>query len=161
MWLGKVVYKEVAECFCSISIENIKIKQISLIKPRVGLYNAKDFYPFCSIQVQEYVRSYIGETKAHKNFAREYLERRSAWKNSMKAKRNFEDDLLTPAAAINPNEPDFADGPIGASPSGVKSAGSKSKKKGGKNKSKDVSHLLAFSVSSSERVNAGELDLPN
>ena len=84
-----------------------------------------------------------------------------AWKNSQKARKTFDDDLLTPAVAINPNEPDFADGPIGASPGGVKS-GSRSKKKGGKNKSsKDVSHLLGFSVSASDRVNAGELDLPN
>lgn len=111
-------------------------------------------------EVQEYVRSYIGETKAHRLFAKEYLERRSAWKNSQKARKNFDDDLLTPAAAINPNDPDFVDGPIGASPGGAK-AGSRSKKKGGKNKSKDVSHLLAFSVSASDRVNAGELDLPN
>ena len=121
---------------------------------------------FCFVfQVQEYVRSYIGEAKAHKNFSKEYLERRSQWKNSMKARRNFEDDLLTPAAAINPNDPDFIDGPIGAgsgaSPGGSKSSGNRSKKKGAKSKSKDVSHLLAFSVAPSERVNAGELDLPN
>ena len=115
-------------------------------------------------QVHDYIRNYIGEAKAHKNFAKEYLERRSQWKNSMKARRNFEDDLLTPAAAINPNDPDFLDGPLGgmgASPGGSKSAANRSKKKGGKSKSKDVSHLLAFSVAPSERVNAGELDLPN
>ncbi len=111
-------------------------------------------------QVQDIVRSYIGEAKAHKIFAKEYLERRSAWKNSQKPRKNFDDDLLTPAAAINPNEPDFSDGPIGASLGGAKS-GNRTKKKGGKNKSKDVSHLLAFSVASSDRVNAGELDLPN
>jgi hypothetical protein len=82
----------------------------------------------------------------------------------MKARRTFDDDLLTPAAAINPNDPDFGEMGLGAgiSPGGVKpGGGNRSKKKGGKNKSKDVSHLLAFSVASSDRVNAGELDTPN
>ena len=82
----------------------------------------------------------------------------------MKARRNFDDDLLTPAAAINPNS-DFLEGPLGggqgATPGGSKTGSNSAKKKGGKSKSKDVSHLLAFSVAPSERVNAGELDLPN
>ena len=127
---------------------------------RTYAHNLIFFYFFR--QVHDYVRNYIGEAKAHKAFAKEYLDRRSAWKNSMKAanKNYFDDDLLTPAAAINPNGPDFIDGPLGGASPG-KSAANRSKKRGGKLKSKDVSHLLAFSVAPSERVNAGELDLPN
>jgi hypothetical protein len=63
--------------------------------------------------VSDYVKNYIGEGKAHKNFAKEYLERRSALKNSLKARKTFDDDLLTPAAAVNPNDPDHNDGTAG------------------------------------------------
>ena len=63
-------------------------------------------------QVNDYVKNYIGEGKGPKNFAKEYLERRSKYKNSLKVNnQNFEDELLTPAQAINPNrEPETNDG---------------------------------------------------
>ena len=51
----------------------------------------------------DYVKSYIGEGKSAKNFAKEYLERRSRYRNAAKQRRQYEDDLLTPAAAVNPN----------------------------------------------------------
>ena len=51
----------------------------------------------------DYVKSYIGEGKSAKNFAKEYLERRSRSRNAAKQRRQYEDDLLTPAAAVNPN----------------------------------------------------------
>jgi PERQ amino acid-rich with GYF domain-containing protein len=117
--------------------------------------------------VNDYVKSYIGDGKGPKNFAKEYVERRSKWKNSLKSARRFEDDLLTPAAAINPNEADEL-GPVvgGTVASSVPlggGAGGANKKNKKKNKSKsklDASHLLGFSVASADRPNAGELDLP-
>ena len=55
------------------------------------------------LQVTDYVKSYIGEGKSAKNFAKEYLERRSRYRNAAKQRTQHEDDLLTPAAAVNPN----------------------------------------------------------
>ena len=70
-------------------------------------------------QVNDYVKNYIGEGKGPKNFAKEYLERRSKYKNSLKcATLNVEDDLLTPAQAINPNRESENDGWVGAGTSG-------------------------------------------
>ena len=57
-------------------------------------------------QVNDYVKNYIGDGKGPKNFAKDYVERRSKWRNALKSKKKFEDDLLTPAAAINPNNDD-------------------------------------------------------
>merc|ERR1719479_780420 len=106
-------------------------------------------------EVNDYVKNYIGDGKGPKNFAKEYVERRSKYRNSLKSVKKSEDDLLTPAAAINPNEPDEFVPVLG----GVGAGGGKKNKKKNKSKSKlDASHLLGFSVSSSERPNAGELD---
>ena len=58
---------------------------------------------YITFQVNDYVKNYIGDGKGPKNFAKEYVERRSKWRNALKSKKRFEDDLLTPAAAINPN----------------------------------------------------------
>lgn len=103
------------------------------------------------------MKNYIGDGKGPKNFAKEYVERRSRWKNSIKAARKVEDDLLMPAVAINPNEPDEVVPVLGG---GGNHAAKKNKKKS-KSKSKlDASHLLGFSVAAADRPNAGELDLP-
>ena len=117
---------------------------------------------YWSLQVNDYVKNYIGDGKGPKNFAKEYIERRSKWRNSLKSRPHFEDDLLTPAAAINPNEPEevvpvLGGQGLGSGPGGA----SKKNKKKNKSKSKlDASHLLGFSVASADRPNAGELDLP-
>lgn len=109
------------------------------------------------------MKEYIGEGKSAKHFAKEYVERRSRYKNALKQAGNrFGDDLLTPAAAINPGD-DFelsAGNASGFTAVGAGGKGGKNKKKGrGNNKSKDASHLLGFSVQSN-RINAGELDHP-
>lgn len=103
-------------------------------------------------EVHDYVKSYIGEGKAPKKFAIEYLERRSRWKNSLKNKGTYyDDDLLTPATAINPGDGEFVE----AGKKGKKAARTKTT-----SKSKlDMSHLLGFSVAG-QGVNRGELDLP-
>ena len=58
--------------------------------------------------MNDYVKSYVGEGKAAKQFAKEYLERRSAHKNASSSGRRarHEDDLLTPAQAVNPDQED-------------------------------------------------------
>lgn len=113
-------------------------------------------------EVNDYVKNYIGDGKGPKNFAKDYVERRSKWRNALKSKKKFEDDLLTPAAAINPNNDDEVVPVVGGGLAGNSSAAGKSRnKKKNKSKSKlDASHLLGFSVASGDRHNAGELDLP-
>jgi len=109
-------------------------------------------------EVNDYVKNYIGDGKGPKNFAKDYVERRSKWRNALKSKKKFEDDLLTPAAAINPNNDDEVVPVVGGNAS---AAGKSRNKKKNKSKSKlDASHLLGFSVASGDRHNAGELDLP-
>uniref|UniRef100_A0A0K2U6J5 GYF domain-containing protein n=1 Tax=Lepeophtheirus salmonis TaxID=72036 RepID=A0A0K2U6J5_LEPSM len=106
----------------------------------------------CPFEVNDYVNSYIGEGKGPKSFAKEYLERRSKWRNSLKKNNKMEDNLMAPATAINPGEySEFQS---------VKGSKAKNKRpKPGKGQKMDVSHLLGFSVAS-DRVNAGELDIP-
>ena len=125
------------------------------------------------------MKNYIGEGKSAKNFAKEYLERRSKYRNAIKQKhrRNPEDDLLSPAQAINPNDSDeFMASGAASSGGGAASGGGggnsnkqqsnasnanrgrrRGKDKGAKT---DGSHLLGFNVTAGSRVNAGELDTP-
>ena len=58
-------------------------------------------------QVHDYVKSYVGEGKAQKKFATDYLERRSRWKNSLKGGARYEDDLTVPASALSPGDGEF------------------------------------------------------
>jgi len=60
-------------------------------------------------EVGDYVRSYLGDGKEAKEFTREFLERRSRWKNSRKdgSGPGVEDNLCRPASAVNPNSNDF------------------------------------------------------
>ena len=96
------------------------------------------------------MKSYVGEGKAQKKFATDYLERRSRWKNAQKAGVRYEDDLTTPATALTPGDGEFQE-------AGKKG---KSKKMTKQSKSKqDLNHLLGFSVTG-QGVNRGELDLP-
>ena len=49
----------------------------------------------------------MGEGKAQKKFATDYLERRSRWKNSLKSGARYEDDLTVPASALSPGDGEF------------------------------------------------------
>lgn len=67
-------------------------------------------------EVGDYVRSYLGDGKEAKEFSREFLERRSRWKNARKeggSSGGFEDNLCRPASAINPNSNDFQEVKVG------------------------------------------------
>merc|ERR1719285_1351255 len=105
-------------------------------------------------EVHDYIKSYVGEEKAQKKFAVDYLERRSRWKRSLKTGAAYEDDLTTPANALIPGDTEE-----------FKEAGKKGKKTGKATSAKvkgkqDMSHLLGFSVSG-QGVNRGELDMPH
>lgn len=52
-------------------------------------------------EVHDYIRSYLGDSKEVKEFAKQYLERRSKARNAQKEKQD-EDNILAPAPAINP-----------------------------------------------------------
>jgi len=99
--------------------------------------------------VHDYVKSYVGEGKAQKKFATDYLERRSRWKNSLKSGARYEDDLFS-TNTVSPGDGEFQE-------AGKKG---KNKKLTKQSKSKqDISHLLGFSVQG-QGVNRGELDMP-
>ncbi len=57
--------------------------------------------------MNDYVKSYVGDGKAQKKFANDYLEKRSRWKNALKSGGKYEDDLTTPAVALSPGDGDF------------------------------------------------------
>lgn len=48
-----------------------------------------------------------GETKECAEFAKQFLERRSKYKNQMRQKNAHIDDMCKPAPAINPSSNDF------------------------------------------------------
>lgn len=52
-------------------------------------------------EIEEYVKTYLGDTKECNDFTREFLERRSIHRNVTK-KPHDDDDLACPAKAINP-----------------------------------------------------------
>lgn len=61
-------------------------------------------------EVSDYVRSYLGDGREAREFSREFLERRSRWKNARKGRddgETAEDNLCRPASAVNPNQNDF------------------------------------------------------
>lgn len=57
-------------------------------------------------EVHDYIRSYLGDSKEVKEFAKQYLERRSKARNAQK-EREVEDDILAPAPAVNPTSTEF------------------------------------------------------
>jgi len=56
--------------------------------------------------INDYVRSYLGSGQDAREFAKNFVERRSKWRNAQK-KAVAEDDMCKPAAAVNPNDNDF------------------------------------------------------
>jgi PERQ amino acid-rich with GYF domain-containing protein len=99
-------------------------------------------------EVGDYVRSYLGDGKEAREFSRDFLERRSRWKNARKdGGGSLEDNLCRPASAVNPNSNDFQE---------VKAKGKKPKK--GKMQKVD-SRILGFSTSAAtDRLNVGNRD---
>jgi len=97
-------------------------------------------------EVNDYVKNYIGEGKAHKRFAADYLEKRSQLKNALKKNSTTADDLTSPAAALS-HDLEFQEAPR------------KGKKKT-RNSKTNLNHLLGFTTAPGSGINRGELDQP-
>ncbi|XP_037954861.1 GIGYF family protein CG11148 isoform X2 [Teleopsis dalmanni] len=95
-------------------------------------------------EVKDYVRLYLGENKEYNDFAKQFLERRSRYKNLQRAQNAHNDDMCKPAPAITPSGNDNAD----------------NKKRMKKNKmTKLDARILGFSVTAAEgRINVGDRD---
>ncbi|XP_055688107.1 GIGYF family protein Gyf [Lutzomyia longipalpis] len=100
-------------------------------------------------EVKDYIRMYLGETKECTEFAKQFLERRSKYKNQIRAQNAHVDDMCSPAPAITPST-DCQE---------VKGKGKKIKK----NKMMKLdSRILGFSVTAAQdRINVGDRDYPN
>jgi PERQ amino acid-rich with GYF domain-containing protein len=120
-------------------------------------------------EVHDYVKQYLGESKASSIFAQDFLERRSKWKNQQKQQHEEEDSIWGPAKAIMPGQ--AAAAAIGASTTGGGGTGIKAaetattggKERGGGRKKKKMQRvdgsLLGFSCTAdSGRVNVGEIE---
>ncbi|XP_018016060.1 GRB10-interacting GYF protein 2 isoform X2 [Hyalella azteca] len=84
-------------------------------------------------EVHDYIRSYLGDNADVREFARAYLERRSAVLNATRLKNMAHDNILGPAPAINPASDSFQE--------------TKNRKQKGKKKIQKVdSGLLGFTV---------------
>jgi len=81
-------------------------------------------------EVHDYVRSYVGDTSAHKTFVRTFLERRSTLRATVRARAVGTDDITAPAKAVNPT-----DAPLETK---------KNQKKGKKKMQKADSSMLGF-----------------
>lgn len=55
-------------------------------------------------EVQDYVRSYLGEGKDAKEFAKQFLEQRSRWRQQQRNAQHEEDNMCIPAKAVNPGQ---------------------------------------------------------
>src|SRR5262249_53335667 len=75
-------------------------------------------------EVNDYVRSYLGDTREARDFCRDFVERRSRWKNSRKEKDD--DSLCRPASAVNPNQNEFQEVKVRKSKGGRVGMGSMS-----------------------------------
>jgi hypothetical protein len=57
-------------------------------------------------EVQDYVRSYLGESREAKEFAKQFLEQRSRWRQLQRSvQQGEEDNMCIPAKAVNPGQP--------------------------------------------------------
>jgi PERQ amino acid-rich with GYF domain-containing protein len=56
--------------------------------------------------INDYVRSYLGNGQDAREFAKNFVEKRSKWRNAQK-KAVADDDMCKPAQAVNPNDCDF------------------------------------------------------
>ncbi|XP_059489488.1 GIGYF family protein Gyf-like isoform X2 [Neocloeon triangulifer] len=96
--------------------------------------------------INDYVRSYLGNGQEAREFAKNFIEKRSKWRNSQR-RAIAEDDMCKPAPAVNPNDSDFLE---------VKGKAKKIKKKP---MMKVDSRILGFNVTAApDRLNVGDRD---
>ncbi|KAG1673592.1 GRB10-interacting GYF protein 2 [Nymphon striatum] len=102
-------------------------------------------------EVEDYVKYFLGESKELKDFAKQYLERRSKQRNQVN-NTNHEENMWGPAPAIMPNQIKVLNDESAKSNSTCK------KKKKGKMQKLDNS-VLGFTVHADPtRINVGEID---
>ncbi|KAK6175421.1 hypothetical protein SNE40_013888 [Patella caerulea] len=101
-------------------------------------------------EVHDYVRSYLGESKVVTEFSKQYLEKRSQYKNKKRQeKKQQEDSIWGPALTPKERKPVRA-----AEPDTQKSKGKKKKKM-----QKLDGSVLGFTCHAApDRVNAGEIE---
>ncbi|KAI8118474.1 GIGYF family protein [Lucilia cuprina] len=98
-------------------------------------------------EVKDYIRMYLGESKEYIDFAKQFLERRSKYKNLQRAQNAHDDDLCKPAQAITPSVNDNSE-----------NKGKQKKVKKNKMTKLDARNL-GFSVTAAEgRINVGDRD---
>ncbi|KAK3583774.1 hypothetical protein CHS0354_022810 [Potamilus streckersoni] len=106
-------------------------------------------------EVYDYVKSYLGDTKAAHDFAKQFLEKRSQYKNKSKPVTQ-EDSIWGPAPAVNPHEHRQQHASNTAADNNDEQKG-KGKKK--KKMTKIDNSILGFTVHAApDRFNVGELD---
>ncbi|XP_036232607.1 GIGYF family protein Gyf isoform X2 [Bactrocera oleae] len=96
-------------------------------------------------EVRDYIRMYLGENKESTDFGKQFLERRSKYKNLQRAQNAHNDDMCKPAPAITPSGNDNFD-----------NKGKQKKVKKNKMTKLDA-RILGFSVTAAEgRTNVGD-----
>ncbi|XP_053969044.1 GIGYF family protein Gyf isoform X1 [Anastrepha ludens] len=96
-------------------------------------------------EVKDYIRMYLGENKESVDFGKQFLERRSKYKNLQRAQNAHNDDMCKPAPAITPSGNDNSD-----------NKGKQKKVKKNKMTKLDA-RILGFSVTAAEgRTNVGD-----
>ncbi|XP_050339543.1 GIGYF family protein Gyf isoform X1 [Bactrocera neohumeralis] len=96
-------------------------------------------------EVRDYIRMYLGENKESTDFGKQFLERRSKYKNLQRAQNAHNDDMCKPAPAITPSGNDTSD-----------NKGKQKKVKKNKMTKLDA-RILGFSVTAAEgRTNVGD-----
>ncbi|XP_004520931.1 GIGYF family protein CG11148 isoform X2 [Ceratitis capitata] len=96
-------------------------------------------------EVKDYIRMYLGENKESTDFGKQFLERRSKYKNLQRAQNAHNDDMCKPAPAITPSGNDSTD-----------NKGKHKKLKKNKMTKLDA-RILGFSVTAAEgRTNVGD-----
>ncbi|XP_054709856.1 GRB10-interacting GYF protein 2-like [Uloborus diversus] len=108
-------------------------------------------------EVYDYVKSYLGEGKEPREFAKQFLERRSKYRNQAKQSVSEDNTLWGPAPAITPavNKPSVQSSIDNDGNSNTKG---KTKKRKGRMQKLDSS-MLGFTVQSNpDRLNVGEID---
>ncbi|KAL5289831.1 GIGYF1 family protein [Megaselia abdita] len=60
-------------------------------------------------EIKDYIRAYFGDNKESNDFAKQFLERRSKFKNIQRARQAHNDDLCQPAPAVNPGATDITE----------------------------------------------------
>lgn len=107
-------------------------------------------------EVQDYVKSYVGEGKEAREFARQFLERRSKFKNQSKPSP-IEENMWGPAPAITPSVYRTPASSVNGCDVNSATKG-KIKKRKGRMQKLDNS-MLGFTVQPNpDRINVGEID---